>query len=141
MRWGIQTESSDTHGEVNTCLTEIDLCQKYSLATNFVVSRCSIEIKRIKPESLGPPEPSVWIATNAGENSRNTLRTFTSVDFVESCSERRCGNPLGLVSVGYQFDSVCLHLTADLVDDTRHQIISRTTIRHDHVNISLLSRL
>ena len=38
MRWGIQTESADTHTEVQTCLKEIDLCKKHSLATNFVVS-------------------------------------------------------------------------------------------------------
>lgn len=37
MRWGIQTESADNHSEVETCLNEIKLCQKYSVATNFVV--------------------------------------------------------------------------------------------------------
>ena len=43
MRWGIQTESADNHGEVATCLQEIELCKKYSVATNFVV--CLFEIK------------------------------------------------------------------------------------------------
>ncbi len=37
MRWGIQTESANNHGEVATCLKEIELCKKYSVATNFVV--------------------------------------------------------------------------------------------------------
>ncbi|CAF1120923.1 unnamed protein product [Rotaria magnacalcarata] len=37
MRWGIQNESADNHGEVEICLNEIKLCQKYSVATNFVV--------------------------------------------------------------------------------------------------------
>lgn len=37
MRWGIETESADTHSEVQTCLNEIELCQRYSIATNFVV--------------------------------------------------------------------------------------------------------
>ncbi|CAF4640102.1 unnamed protein product [Rotaria socialis] len=37
MRWGIQSESADNHGEVETCLNEIKMCQKYSVATNFVV--------------------------------------------------------------------------------------------------------
>ncbi|UJR34568.1 hypothetical protein I4U23_027344 [Adineta vaga] len=37
MRWGIPTESGDNHSEVETCLKEIKLCQKYSVATNFVV--------------------------------------------------------------------------------------------------------
>ena len=44
MRWGIQTESADNHSEVQTCLNEIDLCKKYSLATNFVVSSISSSI-------------------------------------------------------------------------------------------------
>ncbi len=43
MRWGIQTESADNHGEVATCLQEIELCKKYSVATNFVV--CLFEMK------------------------------------------------------------------------------------------------
>lgn len=37
MRWGIQGESADNHSEVETCLNEIKLCQRYSVATNFVV--------------------------------------------------------------------------------------------------------
>ncbi|CAF0992020.1 unnamed protein product [Adineta ricciae] len=37
MRWGIQIESANNHGEVATCLKEIELCKKYSVATNFVV--------------------------------------------------------------------------------------------------------
>lgn len=37
MRWGIESESTDNHSEVATCLNEIKLCQKYSVATNFVV--------------------------------------------------------------------------------------------------------
>ncbi|UJR24207.1 hypothetical protein I4U23_027173 [Adineta vaga] len=37
MRWGIQTESSNNHSEVQICLREIELCKKYSIATNFVV--------------------------------------------------------------------------------------------------------
>ena len=37
MRWGIQTESANNHGEIATCLKEIELCKKYSVATNFVV--------------------------------------------------------------------------------------------------------
>ncbi|CAF3372692.1 unnamed protein product [Rotaria sp. Silwood1] len=37
MRWGIETESFDNHSEVQTCLNEIELCKKYSVATNFVV--------------------------------------------------------------------------------------------------------
>ncbi|CAF4641417.1 unnamed protein product [Rotaria sp. Silwood2] len=37
MRWGIQNESADNHSEVETCLNEIKLCKKYSVATNFVV--------------------------------------------------------------------------------------------------------
>ncbi|CAF4750594.1 unnamed protein product [Rotaria sp. Silwood1] len=37
MRWGIQTESANNHGEVTTCIKEIELCKKYSVATNFVV--------------------------------------------------------------------------------------------------------
>ncbi|CAF2768681.1 unnamed protein product [Rotaria sp. Silwood2] len=37
MRWGIENESADNHSEVATCLNEIKLCQKYSVATNFVV--------------------------------------------------------------------------------------------------------
>ena len=37
MRWGIQTESANNHSEVATCLKEIELCKKYSVATNFVV--------------------------------------------------------------------------------------------------------
>ena len=42
MRWGIQTESANNHGEVATCLKEIELCKKYSVATNFVVCLFSI---------------------------------------------------------------------------------------------------
>ncbi|CAF3112951.1 unnamed protein product [Rotaria sp. Silwood2] len=37
MRWGIQTESSNNHSEVQTCLHEIEMCKKYSVATNFIV--------------------------------------------------------------------------------------------------------
>ncbi|CAF1483626.1 unnamed protein product [Rotaria sp. Silwood1] len=37
MRWGIQIESANNHEEVATCLKEIELCKKYSVATNFVV--------------------------------------------------------------------------------------------------------
>ncbi|CAF1385440.1 unnamed protein product [Adineta ricciae] len=37
MRWGIEGEAADNHSEVETCLKEIDLCKKYSVATNFVV--------------------------------------------------------------------------------------------------------
>ncbi|UJR18077.1 hypothetical protein I4U23_004977 [Adineta vaga] len=37
MRWGIENEAADNHSEVETCLKEIELCQKYSVATNFVV--------------------------------------------------------------------------------------------------------
>ncbi|CAF3499150.1 unnamed protein product [Rotaria socialis] len=37
MRWGIEMESADNHSEVQTCLNEIELCKKYSVATNFVV--------------------------------------------------------------------------------------------------------
>ncbi|CAF1355188.1 unnamed protein product [Rotaria magnacalcarata] len=37
MRWGIDNESADNHSEVQTCLHEIELCQKYSIATNFLV--------------------------------------------------------------------------------------------------------
>ncbi|CAF3962519.1 unnamed protein product [Rotaria sordida] len=37
MRWGIQIQSNDNHTEVETCLNEIEICKKYSLATNFVV--------------------------------------------------------------------------------------------------------
>ncbi|CAF1234877.1 unnamed protein product [Adineta steineri] len=37
MRWGIPTESNNNHSETETCLKEIELCQKYSVATNFVV--------------------------------------------------------------------------------------------------------
>ncbi|CAF2516523.1 unnamed protein product [Rotaria sp. Silwood2] len=37
MRWGIRTESANNHEEVATCLKEIELCKKYSVATNFVV--------------------------------------------------------------------------------------------------------
>jgi hypothetical protein len=43
MRWGIQTESANNHGEAGTCLREIELCKKYSVATNFVV--CLFESK------------------------------------------------------------------------------------------------
>jgi hypothetical protein len=41
MRWGIEMESADNHSEVQTCLNEIELCKKYSVATNFVVSYIS----------------------------------------------------------------------------------------------------
>lgn len=37
MRWGIQSESANNHSETATCLKEIELCKKYSVATNFVV--------------------------------------------------------------------------------------------------------
>ncbi|CAF3724767.1 unnamed protein product [Rotaria socialis] len=37
MRWGIETETANNHGQVGTCLKEIELCKKYSVATNFVV--------------------------------------------------------------------------------------------------------
>ena len=37
MRWGIQTESANNHGETATCLKESEICKKYSIATNFVV--------------------------------------------------------------------------------------------------------
>jgi len=37
MRWGIQTESANNHSETATCTKEIELCKKYSVATNFVV--------------------------------------------------------------------------------------------------------
>ncbi|CAF4737356.1 unnamed protein product, partial [Rotaria sp. Silwood1] len=37
MRWGIQNESSNNHSEVQTCLHEIEMCKKYSVATNFIV--------------------------------------------------------------------------------------------------------
>ncbi|CAF1011593.1 unnamed protein product [Adineta steineri] len=37
MRWGIPNESSNSHSEVQTCLNEIEICKKYSVATNFIV--------------------------------------------------------------------------------------------------------
>jgi hypothetical protein len=44
MRWGIPTESANNHSEVKTCLKEIELCQKYSVATNFVVNDLLIRL-------------------------------------------------------------------------------------------------
>ncbi|CAF3192537.1 unnamed protein product [Rotaria sp. Silwood2] len=37
MRCGIQMQSNSNHTKVETCLNEIEICKKYSLATNFVV--------------------------------------------------------------------------------------------------------
>ena len=45
MRWGIQTESANNHGETETCLKEIELCKKYSVATNFVVRLFKLNLK------------------------------------------------------------------------------------------------
>ena len=37
MRWGIREEADDNHTTIETCLREIEACQKLSIGPNFVV--------------------------------------------------------------------------------------------------------
>lgn len=87
MRWGIQTESVNNHGEVSTCLKEIQLCKKYSVATNFVVNR---QKKQNEPnenllafsldlliEPKGSSESSLRVSADSSKDFTKTLRMFT----------------------------------------------------------------
>ena len=70
MRWGIQTESANNHSEVATCLKEIELCKKYSVATNFVVRSCeSISDGSRSSESLGSAGSSLWFSAHSSADS------------------------------------------------------------------------
>ena len=75
MRWGIQNESANNHGEVATCLKEIELCKKYSVATNFVVrSRLSISHRSRSSDALGSVESPVWFSAHPSADSSDPFR-------------------------------------------------------------------
>ncbi|CAF4090255.1 unnamed protein product [Adineta steineri] len=88
MRWGIQTESTNNHGEAATCLKEIELCKKYSVATNFVV---------LLSHRYGPRPIPAQIRASLFELLKDTV--------VNELNELKDGD---LLTKWYQLDTNCM---------------------------------
>ena len=52
MRWGIRDDAEDDHSTVETCMREIEACQKVSTGPNFVVNECFLSLSSLQISSF-----------------------------------------------------------------------------------------